>query len=308
MLAAMQLDIFTPLEEVPLTAEQLAHKLGVGVVRLRSLLCALVAAELLTVEAERFANTSESSYYLVRSSPGYMGSIHGSYATTWPTGLKTADSVRTDSPQAKYDYATAPAEFLEKQLRGLLAGAMATGRTLAKHYDFSAYRMVVDVGGGSGGLAIALTEAHPHLRATVADLPSVISITQRVIAEAGAAERVQTLCMDVPREAFRDSFDAAVLRFFIQVLSPEDARQSIMNLGRAINAGGAIYIIGRILDDSRLSPLTAVALNLHFLNAFDSGQSYTEGEYREWLSAAGFENIQRVVQPDGNSIISARKR
>ncbi|MCA1553112.1 MAG: hypothetical protein LC737_01910, partial [Chloroflexi bacterium] len=101
MLAGMQLDIFTSLAAGPLTAEQLGHTLGAGTVRLRSLLYALVAAGLLTVEEEQFANTSESNYFLVRGSPGYMGSIHGSYATAWPTGLKTADSIRTDSPQAK---------------------------------------------------------------------------------------------------------------------------------------------------------------------------------------------------------------
>jgi hypothetical protein len=34
-------------------------------------------------------------------------------------------------------------------------------------------------------------------------------------------------------------------------------------------------------------------MNLGFLNIYDHGQSYTEGEYRQWLAEAGFTNIRR---------------
>ncbi|HZC00984.1 MAG TPA: methyltransferase dimerization domain-containing protein, partial [Gammaproteobacteria bacterium] len=57
MVAGMQLELFTPLGSGPMTAEQLAEALGVGVTRLTPLLYALVAADLLTVEDGRFANT-----------------------------------------------------------------------------------------------------------------------------------------------------------------------------------------------------------------------------------------------------------
>jgi hypothetical protein len=40
---------------------------------------------------------------------------------------------------------------------------------------------------------------------------------------------------------------------------------------------------------------------------YDDGRSYTEGEYRVWLKEAGFEYLERVVVPDGTSIIKARK-
>ena len=51
-----------------------------------------------------------------------------------------------------------------------------------------------------------------------------------------------------------------------------------------------------------------MAANLNYLNIYDGGQAYTEGEYRSWLDAAGFENIERVIISNGESIISARKR
>ncbi len=61
LLAGMQLDVFTPLQDGPLTAEEVAQALGVSPAKLRPLLYALVVVELLTVDGGRFANTSKRS-------------------------------------------------------------------------------------------------------------------------------------------------------------------------------------------------------------------------------------------------------
>lgn len=80
MLAGMQLDVFTPLGSGAMTAQALADVLKVDAQKLRLLLYALVNAEMLTVEGERFANTPEADAYLVAGRPGYMGSAHRSVA------------------------------------------------------------------------------------------------------------------------------------------------------------------------------------------------------------------------------------
>ncbi len=69
-----------------------------------------------------------------------------------------------------------------------------------------------------------------------------------------------------------------------------------------------MYAYGSILDDSRLAPSETVMQNLFFINVFDAGQSYTESEYRAWLSAAGCADIERATLPDGSSIMRACKR
>ena len=67
MVAGMQLDVFTPLKDGPLSVEHLAAALTVNPHKLRPLLYALVAAGLLTVQDERFSNTPEAAHCLVRS-------------------------------------------------------------------------------------------------------------------------------------------------------------------------------------------------------------------------------------------------
>ena len=68
-----------------------------------------------------------------------------------------------------------------------------------------------------------------------------------------------------------------------------------------------MFILGTILDDSRLAPSFAVKSNLNFLNVYDEGRAYTEGEYLHWLEATGFIFSERIVVKDGTSIIKAWK-
>jgi len=69
MIAGMQLDLFTPLKDNPMTAEQIASALGVRPAKLKPLLYALVVAGLLNVEGELFVNTDTANRFLVRGSP-----------------------------------------------------------------------------------------------------------------------------------------------------------------------------------------------------------------------------------------------
>ena len=63
-----------------------------------------------------------------------------------------------------------------------------------------------------------------------------------------------------------------VLRALLQVLSPEHARLALQNIAPAVKPGGTIYIIGHILDDSRIAPAEAVGFNLSLISQYDSGE------------------------------------
>ena len=308
MLAGMQLDLFTPLRDGSMNGEQVAEALGVRPDKLKPLLYALVAAGLLMVEGDLFSNTPEADTFLVRDRRTYIGGRHQAIRERWDGVLKTAETIRTGVPQAKSDIATMSAERMESLARSRETESVAAGRDLLARYDFSSHRTLLDVGGGAGYFSIFVTETYPNLRATVVDLPRMTPLAQRVVSEAGAADRVQVMRADIVNESLEGSFDVAVLRSFIQVLSADQARRALLNVGEVIKPGGTIYILGRIIDDSRVSPLETVGYNLRFLNIYDEGQAYTEQEYRDWLTEAGFEGFERVVVPNGTSIVRARKQ
>ena len=65
---------------------------------------------------------------------------------------------------------------------------------------------------------------------------------------------------------------------------PQTKRPVLRYVGQIVEPGGVLYIVGQMLDNSRLSPPETVAGNLFFLNVFDEGQAYTEQEHRDWLA------------------------
>lgn len=308
LLAGMQLDVFTPLSDGPLDARQVAEKIGVSADLLSPLLYALAATGLLRVESDCFLNSDEAQRFLVETSPDYVGNLHHLLPDLWSAALRTADSIRLGQPQAEHRFADMPPGKLHNFLRGLHDEALATGRDLAARFDFSSCTRLLDVGGGSGGLAIAATEACPNLSATVVDLPEVIPITKRFIGEAEANQRIRTLAFDVTRGPVPGEFDVAVVKAIIQTLSSCQACRALSHIGAALSAGSVIYILGNgILDDCRYSPREAAVFNIVFLNIYRGGQAYTESEYRNWLIQAGFADVRRVSQRNGSSMITARK-
>ncbi len=125
--------------------------------------------------------------------------------------------------------------------------------------------------------------------------------------EAGAADRVQVVPVDIRNESLQGSYDVAVMRNLIQVLSPDEARRAINNVSGAVSPGGSIHIVGQVLDDTHLSPVTTVGINLFFIGAYDGGQAFTEQEHRDWLAEAGFEGFDRSSLAGGFALVSARK-
>ncbi len=308
MLAGMQLDLFTPLKTGHMNAEQIAEAIGVGCAKLKPLLYALVVADLLNVEGEFFSNTDTANRYLVRGGPSGVLDIHEQLSDLWSAALKTAESIRTGLPQASHYYASMSKDELQQFFRGQHPYAIEYGRDLMARYDFSSYRTLLDVGGGSGGLAIAVTDAIPDIQATVIELPTVTPITQHFIDEAGAGDRIKVLAADVVHDSLPSSYDVVVMTAFLQVLSPNDVRCALKNVSRVMNPGGEIYIRGGgIIDNSRTSPPELVSFNIVFLNVYDEGQAYTEQEHEEWLKEAGFGGFRRTILPDGGSIVTARK-
>ncbi len=310
MLAGMRLDVFTPLRDGPMEAKTLAEALRVHEDKLAPVLYALVAANLLKVESGRFSNSEEAAIFLVRGRPEYIGGLSELYAMFWTAGLKTAETVRAGKPQAQFNFRALPDEDLLAYFQKQVHSSVRGGKEIAEKFDFSEFERLLDAGGGTGGVSMAVCARYPHLKATVADLPLVAKLAERFIAEAGMSDRIGVSATDLSSEAPAGQYDAAVLRALIQTLSPEDARRSLKNIGRAMSPGGRIFIFGSILENSRLAPPVSVANNLVFLNVYEHGRSYTEQEYREMLTEAGFTGItvEHEALADGMGLIRAKKQ
>ncbi len=310
MLAGMQLDVFTPLKNGPMEAKTIASALDVLEDKLTPLLYALVAAGLLEVENKSFSNTPEAGKFLVRGCPDYIGGLSGFYNMIWHATLNTAESIRTGIPQAKLDYHTLPEEELLKFFRSQVHSSLRGGKEIAEKLDFSEFGMLLDAGGGTGGVSIAICNKYPQIKATVADLPKVAQLAERFIAEAGMSGRISVSATDLCLNSPEGKYDVAILRAVIQTLSKEQAQISLKCISQSMVPGGRIFIFGSVLENSCLAPPSSLAFGLASLNVYDHGKAYTENEYQEMLTNAGFTDIavEHDALIDGMGIVSAKKQ
>ena len=305
-----QLDVFTILDENPMKADEVAAALETKPHFAERLLYALVAAEVVEVDGGRFSNTPESSHYLVKGKPSYLGEhvTVNPYLKHWmfEAGIKTVDTFRKGEAADSFDYEGLPFDALLATFRSTMPVAIKAGEELAKRFDFNRYATVADVGGASGGLVASLAKVYPGVRYAVTDLPSVTPIAEALLKEQGMADVdvVEWNTLDGPCER---KFDAVILRALIQVLSPDDAREAVRNIGSSVNKGGSIFVLGHIMDDSRTSPVEEVGWYLINLNWEDEAGYYAEEDYRRMLEEAGFKDIVRETLSNGDGLIYAVK-
>jgi SAM-dependent methyltransferase len=307
LLAGMELQVFTQLAGGPASTEALAAGLGLEPGRLARLLRALVAIGLLEEAGGRFRNTPEAAAFLVEERPGHLGGQE-LLAQLWHADLHTARSIRSGRPAAMHDFAEASDEAMLAMLRGMHPLAVAAGQELARRLDLTEVRSVIDIGGGSGGLAAALCALEPERRATLLELPRNARLASALLQATPGGERVTILAGDILAGPPPGSYDLAVLRALVQVLGPDEAGLAIRHAAAAVRPGGTVVIIGGgILDDDRRGPPSAVLLDLTLMNLYPAGAAYTEAEHAAWLAGAGCQDLRRIVLPTGSSIIVAEK-
>jgi len=145
--------------------------------------------QLLVKRDGRFWNTADGRKYLDDGSPDYAAGL-GHTASMWHGWSGLTDAVREGRPALRAGHQRTGRRVADAVHRGdaLPGGATGSGRGGPGR----AGRRQTRPGrrGGSGAFAMAFAAKEPGLVAVVFDLPNVVPLTRRYIAEAGLTGRV----------------------------------------------------------------------------------------------------------------------
>jgi SAM-dependent methyltransferase len=204
-----------------------------------------------------------------------------------------AEAVRTGRPSFEtangarfFEHLDRDAELLETFQRAM-SGFPHINAQLLEALDFGRRRSVLDIGGGTGSLAVAVVEAHPHVEATVLDRASVIAAAHR---EGRADPRVRWLAGDF-LEGLPEGCDTHVLRFVLSDWSDGDTLRLLRHSRAALPEGGWLVLVDNLRDEAH--PEVTAALDLTML-VLTGGRARTAEEYGALLEAAGFAVRERV--------------
>lgn len=174
------------------------------------------------------------------------------------------------------------------------AYAHARAQELPRRIDFSDTRRLLDVGCGPGTYAFAILEVQPKARATLVDREAPLSAARQFAADRSLSDRIEFIATDILSWESREKFDTILVSNVLHMLGSVTAKRLLSRLANAINPGGRIIIQAQFLDDDRLSPRWPVLLNLLQRAGTPSGHNHTIAETGEWLTDAGFVNLEHV--------------
>ncbi len=296
--ASAELGIADLLASGPLGINELAERTGTNSSALYRLLRALASAGVFAEDLDgRFTLTPLAA--LLRSDAdssqrAFSIMMGAEFYQTWGELLY---SVQSGSPGFNKRYGMPFFQYmLEHSERHALYDEAMNGvhgaetEPMLDAYDFSAFRTVVDVGGGNGQALCTLLNRHPAIQGTLFDLPGVAERARQFILHSPAAPRCEIRKGDffaaVPAGA-----DAYVLRHVIHDWQDEQAEVILQNCREAMHSQSRILVVEHVIPQGN-APSFGKWLDLMMLLV--GGQERSEEEYRRLFSQAGLK-LMRVI-------------
>jgi SAM-dependent methyltransferase len=311
--AALERQLFWQLGEQPEAAESIAGRLDIPLNRCRYWLDVLVGLGLL--------DRHEGGYATSAAARSLIMDVYG--AETWALlatevrerfragnhlvrHLSHAGSVWDIDGDAPPDYVAQMVRTPERArrfTRMLYEIHAPVANQLARTLDLAGVRRLLDLGGGSGVMSIALLRRDPDLTAVVVDIANVCAAGREIAAETPVAQRITYHPADFVADPLPEGFDLALecdVGIYDEVL--------FRKLWAVLNPGGRVVI----LDDfappgSETLPLWQARHALYRSLADPEYTWPTVDGVHSLLSRAGFEPASEQVLESGAVVLVARK-
>jgi hypothetical protein len=212
------------------------------------------------------------------------------------------ESVRTGEPaferqfgQSFFAYLAGHPDDAANFNRVMTQEIMWTTPALLRAYDFSRFRLLVDVGGGQGVFLSNVLASTPGLHGTLFDQPNVVAEAKEFLKGEIAARA--TIVGGSFFEVVPKGGDVYLLRRIIHDWEDEDAGRILSNVRSAMGPDGTLLLVEGLLD-SAVHPAGLMDLVMLVLG----GRERTEADFRSLLDSAGFA-LNRVIPAGTYSLI-----
>ncbi|MFI9256714.1 methyltransferase [Streptomyces sioyaensis] len=314
VLFAVELGLFTALLHTPMTPAGVCDRFGIGRRGAADFLDSLVSVGLLErADGDGAYRTAPlAARFLDGEKAAYLGRFLQQADARWS---RVGEGLLTGEPQ---NGARPGAGMFVRQHRsrqewrayygGMDALNGPSGRALVDAFDWGTVKRVTDVGGARGNVLAELVRAHPHLEATVFDLPAVEPVFTEHMAELGLTGRVAFR----PGDFFRDALPESEVVVFGHVLHDWDVEQRRQLARRAFEAvapGGYALAYDTMIDEERRTKTNSLLVSLNMMLCTPGGSEYTPSEGARWFEDAGFAEVShRPLAGDDTLLVAHRTR
>jgi SAM-dependent methyltransferase len=197
-------------------------------------------------------------------------------------------------------------EFADEFTAAMDCRGVLLAPALARRLDLSGRRSLLDVAGGSGIYACALTTIHTQLCATVYERPPVDGIARRSIATRGCTDRVSVLAGDMFEGELPRGFDVVLLSNVLHDWDEPVAEALVAKAARALSPGGLLLVHDAILDANKRGPLPVAQYSALLMHSTE-GRCFSVGEILSWLERNNLQWCAHHPTAVDRSVIIAAK-
>jgi hypothetical protein len=304
--AALELGLFWLLETQPLDAEEVALRLDIPSGRCRYWLQLLSQAGLIEQGPDGFSPSptarsailyvySRDSWALLASEAREMlpGLCHLPLSLREPRSAWEAIGF---TPRMYVDRMAEDADRARRFTRMLYELHQALADELVECLDLDGVNSLMDLGGGSGVVSLALVDRYPRLRATVVDIPNVCEAGREIAAEHAVADRITYHGADFLQDELPPGF-GMVLECDVNIYGAPLFRR----IRESLNAGGRFVIVDQLAPAEGVAPATRLHWALAGSLRDPSFQFPTAAMIRDQLHEAGFRDVSEIDLPSAPS-------
>ncbi|HCQ88824.1 MULTISPECIES: methyltransferase [unclassified Clostridium] len=294
LFSAIKLDIFSNLKEFTSTKE-VAINTGYDERNLGFYLNTLASIGLLEKKDGLYKNTLESEYYLNKKSDHYLGE--------WilfrekMTSLNNIENLVKNGPKIELEKTNEGAnaynfsEFARLSVNEIYSGRIQSFlKAMEKIYSNNKPNKILDLGGGSGIMAIEFINAYPQAKGVIFEHPKVAEVPMEFVKERNLEDKIQVIFGDFNVDSIGSGYDVVIASGIID-FSKNNPDFLIKKIYDSLNDGGYIYLVSHEVSEDYLRPRESIVgwLSSH-LEGLDI--LLTKKTIVESLERIGFSKVQ----------------
>lgn len=314
VLAALDIGLFALLAAGPATEREIRERLGLHHRATADFLHALAGLGLLEPEDGRFRLGPAARAALGGGGENDLSGFLGmADRVMYPAWGRLADLLRTGRPQAgtfrgqdmftelynSPDERDSLVTMVEDASRPLIPA-------LARSFAWPEYGSVLELGGCRGNVLAGLVRAHPHLRATVFDLPALRPAFDEHMTALGLAGTVGFHAGDFFTDPLPGA-DVLMIGHSLVDWDDEQRRELIARTYPAVRPGGAFLVWDPMIVPQEHSYLRNLIRSLNFRLMTPHGGGYRAEDCERWMRAAGYADVSgRALGQDVTLVVAHR--
>jgi len=293
LLSALRVKLFSYLENWE-TPKAVAAKSDLNERNLSFVLNALASIGLLEKSSETYRNTQQSNDFLNPNSPVYLG--ESILFREKMMSLQNIEERLINGPNKNvlhnnkgtevYDFYEAARVSIPEMYAGR---AQSLIQAVTNLYGDKTPQKILDLGGGSGILAIELAITFPNCESVIFEHPNVVRLPRELVSERNLSEHVSVIEGDFNADDIGKGYDLIIASGILDFA--KDHLDSVMSkLYNALTTNGYLYIVTHNVSEDYQNPPESI---LGWLSSHLDGLDVllTKKDIENALITHGFQHI-----------------